>query len=220
MSGFITKLGITTTGVTIETAGKAILQASARPVGQQISPLPVASFEEVLKGGAGEIPMLIRRHVQGVDFMLGSNGYVEDVVRQYLEALTQEASFKGFVLINTDRKLFGMIDGRMLLNSLTSPAPVLTFADFTSMLNRASPDDRIRLSKLPGFVPKNDAASPLDDKSAVLAKMERLGVDWWPVVNEQGAVEGYVERARLVASLILDVTDQLKASKANSAQQQ
>jgi hypothetical protein len=43
--------------------------------------------------------------------------------------------------------------------------------------------------------------------------MQRVGIDWWPVLNQQGGIAGYVHRARLVASLILDVTDQLKASK-------
>jgi hypothetical protein len=89
MSGFITKLGVTTTGVTIETARDAILQASAKPVSQQVSPLPLVPFGEVAKGGAAEIPSVIQRRVQGLDFRRGKDSYVADVVIEYLKALTQ-----------------------------------------------------------------------------------------------------------------------------------
>lgn len=220
MSGFITKLGVSTAGVTIETARDAILQASARPVGQQVSPLPVAQFNESPKGGVNELARLVDRRVQGVDFVLGRGSYIPDVVSKYLETLTQQPSFKAFVLLNSDASLFGVLDGRILLNTLTDPSSGTTFPDFTAMLNDAAPDDLARLSKLPGFVPKNDAATPQDDKSTILARMERVGIDWWPAVNKQGGIAGYVDRARLVASLILDVTDQLRSSKPGAAAQQ
>ena len=60
MSGFITKLGVATTGVTIETARDAILQASAKPVSQQVAPLPVAPFDEVAKAGVALIPSIVQ----------------------------------------------------------------------------------------------------------------------------------------------------------------
>jgi hypothetical protein len=212
MSGSIAKLGVSTTGVTIETAREAILSASARPVTKQVSALPVAPFEDVLKGGADLLPSLVQRRVQGVDFVMGMGGYVPDVVRTYLQTLSQYSFFRGFVLLDQNHKLFGVIDGRILLAYLQDPHSGMTFSDFVGLLNRASADDRARLAKLPGVVPGSDAAKPEDDKRDVLAKMERVGIDWWPVVNPQGEIIGSVERARLISSLILDVTDQLRAS--------
>ena len=50
------------------------------------------------------------------------------------------------------------------------------------------------------------------DKRQVLARMEETGRDWLPVIGANGGLEGIVERSRLTASLILDVTDRLSAA--------
>jgi hypothetical protein len=42
--------------------------------------------------------------------------------------------------------------------------------------------------------------------------MEELGIDWLPVKNADGKLDGVVDRSRLTTSLILDVTNQLRAS--------
>jgi CBS-domain-containing membrane protein len=51
------------------------------------------------------------------------------------------------------------------------------------------------------------------DKRDVLDRMEKSGRDWLPVVNAQGQLDGIVDRSRLTASMILDVTNQLKAAQ-------
>ena len=73
LSGGISKLIVSTTGITVE---KAIVQAAQRPVTSQVTqlqvtPLPVAPVEEALKGGVSEIPELVRRQVQALEFLLG-----------------------------------------------------------------------------------------------------------------------------------------------------
>jgi hypothetical protein len=45
----------------------------------------------------------------------------------------------------------------------------------------------------------------------VLERMQKAGRDWLPVVTAQGQLDGVVDRSRLTASVILDVTNQLRA---------
>ena len=70
-----------------------------------------------------------------------------------------------------------------------------------------------RLAELPGFVGLETAVSQKADKREALAKMERLSVDWLPVVNPRNEFVGVVDRSRLTASLVLDVATSLKESK-------
>jgi hypothetical protein len=51
------------------------------------------------------------------------------------------------------------------------------------------------------------------DKRAVLERMEKYALDWFPVVNESEKVEGIVDRSRLIASMILEITNQLEGIK-------
>jgi hypothetical protein len=51
-------------------------------------------------------------------------------------------------------------------------------------------------------------------KGDVLDRMEKKGWDWLPVVNKQGQLDGIVDRSRLIASMILDVTNQLQCATA------
>jgi CBS-domain-containing membrane protein len=80
-------------------------------------------------------------------------------------------------------------------------------------LNRASDADKLKLAQLPSFVPSSDAVTKKSDKRDVLDRMEKSGRDWLPVVNAQGQLDGIVDRSRLTASMILDVTNQLKAAQ-------
>ena len=46
----------------------------------------------------------------------------------------------------------------------------------------------------------------------VLEQMEKLNVDWLPVVDEAKKFVGVVDRSRVVASLILEVDTRLRNS--------
>jgi CBS domain protein len=210
LSGRITKLAVGSGGLTVETA---ILKASAKPIAQQVTALPVVRVEEALKGGVDEIRSMVDRKVQGLDFLLGAGGYQPDVIQQYLSTLTNYTFFRFVILLDRDRNLVAVVDGNKLFRVLSDPASGQTFAGFAALINRASGDDVAQLAKLPGYVPATAAVSPQADKRDVLEQMEKLATDWLPVVKD-GKFAGVVERSQLTASLILDVTNQLRAEAA------
>src|SRR5262249_29777059 len=179
--------------------------ASAQPIDQQVAALPVAPVEEALKGGVAEIPSMVHRGLQGLDFLLGAGAYDPHAVQEYLETLTKYPFFRFVILLNPNGSLFGMIDAGKLVTALQDRASGQTYSSFATLINRASADDRSELAKLPGFVSASVAVTRQSDKRVVLEKMEKLGMDWLPVLKPSGQLEGTVDRARLTASLILDV---------------
>jgi signal-transduction protein with cAMP-binding, CBS, and nucleotidyltransferase domain len=108
-----------------------------------------------------------------------------------------------------------MVDARSLLAALEDPGSGETFQDFATLLNHGSDADRHKLAQLPDFVPAEDAVTKQSDKRDVLTRMEKSGRDWLPVVSANGQLDGIVERSRLTASMILDVTNQLQAAQAH-----
>jgi hypothetical protein len=217
MSGRITKFNVTTAGVSVEgAAGRAILSAAAQPISGQVSSvaatvLPVSAMDAALKGGVNEIPNMVRREVPALEFILGAGIYAPDAIRQYLETLAQYPFFRFVVILNKDKSLFGMIDGRKMLGILQDPRSTLRFDTFTRTLNQGSAADQEALTKLPGFLPASAAVTRANDKRDTLERMESLGIDWLPVVSDKREFQGVVERSRVTASLILDVTNQLRA---------
>ena len=212
VSGKLSKVVVGTEGVTIETTREAILSAAAKPIAQQVKPLPVLPLEQALKGGTAEIPDMIRRRVQGLDFMLGAGSYDQAVLKAYLETLTRYDFFRYLILLTSGNRLFGIIDARNLLAMLEDPGSGETFQDFITVLNRANDADQRKLAQLPGFVPATDAVTDQSDKRDVLEHMEKSGRDWLPVVDAPGRLKGIVSRSQLTASMILDVTSQLQAA--------
>jgi len=64
---------------------------------------------------------------------------------------------------------------------------------------------------MPSFKSSVDAVNErTTDKSQALQKMELLNVDTLPVVNDNGQFVGVVDRSRLTASFLIDVSKQLK----------
>jgi CBS domain-containing protein len=208
--GRIEKFGVGKEGLTFEIAKQAIIAASEQKIGPQVAALPVESLEVALKAGTAEIPNLVRRQIPALEFILGTNYQVESITKDYLEALTPQPFFRFVVLAETNGKLFGVIEARKLLSDLQNPASGLSFASFVQILNRANSDDRAQLAKVSGFVPASAAVRRDDDKREVLERMEKLNADWLPVVKSGDQFDGIVERSRLTASLILDVTNRLR----------
>lgn len=66
------------------------------------------------------------------------------------------------------------------------------------------------LARLPGFVAANDAIPTGTEKFQALQRMEALGVERLPAVDETQRFVGMVERSRLTASLLIDVTKSLQ----------
>ena len=66
------------------------------------------------------------------------------------------------------------------------------------------------------FQADSELISPTSNSSLLMAQMEQNGLDWLPVVTSDKDVyqfQGIVERSRLTASLILDITSQLEDKK-------
>jgi hypothetical protein len=216
VSGKLAKMVISPTGITVE---RAIISSAAQPIAAQVTPLPVAPVTQEVKGAVTAIPDMVRRRVQGLDFILGSGGYDPDVISTYLEGLTQYDFFRYVIFLTPDRRLFGMIDARALFAVLKDQESQVKFKDFAGLVNSGGDLARNALTRLPGFVPASDAVKHQSDKHSVLEQMEKLRRDWLPVVNEEGQLDGIVERSRLIASMILDVTNQLQATQPQSALQ-
>ncbi len=213
ISGQIAKFSVGTGGIEVEATKEAILTASAKPIGGQVSALPVAPVEMALKGSVDAIPDLVRREVQAIHLVLGFAGYEAQALDQYLTTLARYPFFRYVIFSNPDQSLFGVIDGRKLAAILESRTVGLSWPDFAAMLNRGGPAERERLSRIPGFIPSANAVGRNTDKRQVLERMEKLGVEWLPVVRDDQRFEGVVDRSRLTASLILDVSAQLSAAK-------
>jgi hypothetical protein len=224
MSGRITKFNVTPTSVSVEgPAGRAILSAAAQPIAGQVSTvpataLPISAMDVALKGGVNEIPNMVRREVPALEFLLGGAvTYAPDAIKQYLETLAQYPFFRFVVILNKDKSLFGMIDGRKMLGILQNPQSSFRFDTFARALTQGGPADQEALAKLPGFVPASAAVTRANDKRDTLERMEARGIDWLPVVSDKREFQGVVERSRVTASLILDVTNQLRKAPAPPA---
>lgn len=212
-TGQIQKLAIGAEGITIETARDAILGASATSITAQVSPLPVAPVEIAAKGGMGEIPHLIAQGVQGLNFRLGAGYYAGPAIEEYLRQLTPYPAFRFVILTKADGTLFGVMDARKLQQVVTQRTLGISWDQFAEIINRGDTGAFDRLAKLTGFIGRDQALTKSADKHDALERMEKLAADWLPVVDERGNFAGVVDRSRLTASLILDVTARLKETK-------
>jgi hypothetical protein len=211
-SGQITKLAVSPEGITVETAREAILKASSQPIEAQVSPLPVDFVEEAAKGGSGLIAQYVENRVQALGFIIKGNiFYVGSAIKTYLNTLNQYPFFKYIIVKKSDRSLFGVVEARQLTSILDSKQYGMNWDAFAEILNTGT--NLQRITALPGFVGSEIAVSQKADKRAALAKMERLSVDWLPVVNPRNEFVGVVDRSRLTASLVLDVATSLKESE-------
>jgi hypothetical protein len=212
-TGQIQKLAIGTEGITIETARDAILGASATSITGQVSPLPVAPVEVAAKGGTGEIPHLIAQGVQGLNFRLGAGFYVGQAIDEYLRQLTAYPAFRFVIVTKPDGTLFGVMDARKLQQVVAQDTVGISWSQFADILNRGDAGAFDRLTKLTGFIGRDQALTKAADKHNALERMEKLAADWLPVVDDRGMFVGVVDRSRLTASLILDVTARLQKTK-------
>jgi hypothetical protein len=217
VSGKIRKLVVGKEGLTIETAEQAIVSSAAQPIKNQVSSLPVGQIEYAMKEGIESIPRLIQRRIQGFSVTLGLGHHYEGrALREYLEKLTQYEFCRYIIFLNQDGSLFGMVDARILLAEFGGVEQMDPFEDFANQLNKGDDDARLKLSKLEGFVSVSAAVDDKTNKRIVLDRMEKSGLDWFPVVNEvneKRMLAGIVNRSKLVASMILDIANRLEASK-------
>jgi len=187
----------------------AFVEASKAAVAKQITPvkLPVESIIMEPKAGIEEIPRLIKNKTEALFFRLGHGGYYGPAIQEYLKGLSEYPFFKYVIIVDSGGKFFGMADARELNSIFLAPEADFRSDDFAQWLNRA---DIAFLSRLPRFVSANDAIREDTGKQTALERMEALNVETLPVTDEKGKFAGVVDRSRLTASLIIDVSSKLK----------
>jgi hypothetical protein len=211
-TGKIQKLNVG--GVELETA-QAFLGASEQPIGSQVALTSPLSIEDVVqtverggKADEAQIPRLIKKKTEALEFRLGHGGYWGPAVQTYFESLDAHTFFRYAIIYYQDGTLFGVFEAKYLLGYFREQGRS-AYQMFAEQLNQPSEQSLQRLKALPGFIPGEYAVTSIADKRSVLEKMEDLKRDTLPVVDSNRRFVGMVERTQLTASLILDVTKKL-----------
>lgn len=214
----------------------AFVAAAAEPINLQVSKMPVTALKADAKRGVDEIPHMIESGTQVLSFKFGYSGYYGPAIWMYFNHLIMSPTFKYAVITDKDGSLFGLFEASKLtaiLNSENNKELMIAFPlkphnersdlpkrrqvkKWTSFSETIKNNKKDKLSKVSGFVSLDMAVNADADKKRVLEQMEQQNLDWLPVVQQDNGVnhfQGIVERSRLTASLILDVTNQLENKK-------
>jgi hypothetical protein len=175
--------------------------------------IDVDIFESVAKSSLEDLPQVIGRQPDVLEFTLGHGGYSGGVIAEYFEALS--GRLRIVVVNDQEDKLFGIYDAPALISSLRYIGSVRSSEEegyglLEHLLNSGSEEARSRLATLPGFVGADNAVTETTSKRDALARMEKLDTNILPVVNEEGRFVGTVGRSKLTAGLILAVSDKLE----------
>jgi len=185
----------------------AIREASASPIKNQVTPLPVAEVRIDPKLGVEQIPELLRRKTEALSFRLGYGGYYGPAIAEYLARLSQSPSFRYVVISMSDGRFAGMIDARQLSALLTGQDRRQS-DEFASHLNRNEFD---AILTLPGVIAQDKAIKKSTDKRQALMQMEAMDVQTLPVVDDAGKFVGVVDRSKLTASILIDIAQKVGA---------
>ncbi|WP_187672609.1 hypothetical protein [Zestomonas carbonaria] len=191
--------------------------AAETKIKDQVQSSPQLTVEDAVqvvqmagKGGLGELRVLIERRIEALEFRLGQGNYYGPAIRTYFEALSGSSYLRVVVLNRPDGKLFGIFDAANLIAYLRV-AGDSGYGQFQQLLNSTDESHWTELTKLPGFVGAEASVGSTTSKREALARMEALGTDSLPVINQDGFFMGTVERSKLTASLILAVTEKLES---------
>ncbi|MFH7319969.1 hypothetical protein ACHHRT_05060 [Desulfurivibrio sp. D14AmB] len=207
VTGKLQTLEIGEGGLKIESA---FVKAGEVSIDQQVEPLTGVPAEPVRldpKEAVSKIPQLIERRTEGLLFRLGHGGYWGPAIEEYFAALSRQPFFKYLIIEHPDGRFFGIVDARALTELLQNSNAPYRADDLARWLNQT---DTKKLAQLPGFVAANDAIPTGTDKFQALQRMETLGVERLPAVDEVQRFVGMIERSRLTASLLIDVTKSLQ----------
>lgn len=188
----------------------AFIEASETEISEQVTELnlPVESLHLNEKGGSHIIPRLIQQHTEGLVFRIGYGFYYGPAIMQFLKRLNEFPFFKYIIVLdNSGDRFVGIIDSRTLHSLLVNRESNISAADFARWINRG---EISRVRQLPGFISTDEAILPSSEKQLVLERMEKLNLEFLPVVNEETKLVGIVSRSRLTASLIIDVAKKVK----------
>ena len=209
MTGKITKFNIA--GVEVEVA-EAFLSATETPITFALPQAPERLVDDIMntverarKEGVDRIPHLIRQNTEALEFQLGFGGYWGPAVETYFDTLSKAGLLKYVIIYDRRGKLFGIYDTQPLLVHLRGQGAA-GYQSFATALKRADRASEQELQELPGFVPVSEAVTPASTNRAALESMARLNRNFLPVVDTDQRFIGVVERSKITASLIIDVT--------------
>jgi CBS domain-containing protein len=209
-TGKITKFNIA--GVEMETTAEAFLSATEQPIDFASLPASESSIDDVMqnvemarKTGVQEIPNLIRKKTEALEFKLGFGGYWGPAIEKYFETLGTAGFLKYVIIYDRERDLFGVYAAPPLLIFLQNEG-AKGYESFARALNRADAKARQRLQGLPGFIGVADGVTPKTSKQKALETMERIDASFLPVVDETKRFKGILHRDRIISSLIIEVT--------------
>ena len=187
----------------------AFIEASRASVEKQITPirLPVETLTMSPKGGIERIPELIHNKTEALVFRLGYGGYYWPAIEEYLKRLSDYPFFKYIIIQEKNGSFFGLADARDLISIFKLRSRGFTSRDFEKWLRTS---DRESFYRIPGFISRRNAITQDTDKKTALELMEKLDINILPVIDNNGKFAGVVNRARLTASLIIDVANKVK----------
>lgn len=157
--------------------------------------------------------------MEALEFRLGRGSYyVGSVIQEYLDALVPQPFFRFVVVFDKGGRLFGLIRGQDLVaelerrrHSRLRALPLEeSYEELAKVLNDGGEGAREALRAIPGFIGGELALTPSASKREALAAMEAAGLPLLPVVGADRGLLGVVERDRLTASLLLDISRSLK----------
>jgi len=202
-------------GVEFETA-EAFIGASEKPIEAQVARTTPVTIDDVvhtveraMKAGVDRIPRLIERKTEALEFRLGHGGYWGPAIQKYFESLGAYTFLRYAIIHYQDGTLFGVYDAGALIDYFRIQGSS-AYQSFARYLNKADKKAIKALKGLPGFIPGEYAVSSESNKRFVLQEMEKLSSEILPVVDSKRQFIGMVERARLTASLIIDVAAKLE----------
>lgn len=190
----------------------ALVDASNKEISSQISPLqgiPVRELQSESKGAVSRIPVLIRNKTEALEFRLAHGGYYGPAIGEYFDALSRQSLLKYIIITRQDGTFFGMYDAGSLLAFFENEENRYSLDDFAYWLNQGNTEP---LAEISGFIPAMEALLQNTNKSEALTAMEDKNLEILPVIDQDGYLQGIVDRSRLTASLILDVTKQLSTN--------
>lgn len=205
-TGKLQKIVIGEGGVTIETVFKNASQAPIETQVNAISGLPISTPRTGEKSRASNIPGLLESKTEALIFRLGTGKYAGKIVKQYIYTLIEQPYLKHIVIENLDKTFFAILDARKLATLFKSKDVSVTPDLFAQWINN---NEKQEISKLPGFISFENALSPKSDKAKALWLMEEKNADALPVLNQQQQLVGIVDRSRLTASLLVDISQEM-----------
>ncbi len=187
----------------------AFVEASQTPIAAQVTPmrgLPVTPVRANRKGAVDRIPRLIESKAEALQFRMGHGGYWGPAIHDYLVRLSEHPFLKFIVINKKDGTLWGIVKSHDLMMALDARAE-RGYDKFAGWLNEGNEE---KLTKLPNAILVSQALTDGSDKREALTRMEDWNLDFLPVVDANKKFVGVVDRSRLTASLIIDVTQAMQ----------